>query len=249
MIADSPHPRSARRTDSGSVLVVVLMVMLGLLGLGVTAMWLTSGNLQVGANMNQRTQALYAAEAGVERAREILNALPPPNVPSTMFTAAGAACTSPKDVNDLVTATNVYGIGAIMRDAANVPLCGQKYPAVAPMGNTWRGTGAPALPAPSPPRPNMPDTMGTYTVWLRNDMAEIRQGLYATDNNGSVVITSRGVAADNRTVVMLEVTLGPNLGAPPSPGIIPPPPPQLCLTGRNSCDENNNVNYGAVVGN
>ena len=65
-----------RYGDEGAVLITVLLVMLALLGLGVLALWMTSGNLQIGANANLRNQALYVAEAGIEAVRNDLNANP-----------------------------------------------------------------------------------------------------------------------------------------------------------------------------
>ena len=58
------------------MLITVLLVMLALLGLGVLALWMTSGNLQISANANLRNQALYVAEAGIEAVRNDLNANP-----------------------------------------------------------------------------------------------------------------------------------------------------------------------------
>src|SRR3954470_11869943 len=65
-----------RNAETGAVLITVLLVMLALLGLGVLALWMTSGNLQIGANSNLRNQALYVAEAGIEAVRNDLNANP-----------------------------------------------------------------------------------------------------------------------------------------------------------------------------
>ena len=42
----TPRPRMRRRRDGGAVLMVVMLVMLCLLGLGVTVLWNTTGNLQ-----------------------------------------------------------------------------------------------------------------------------------------------------------------------------------------------------------
>ncbi len=52
MTASRNSRRPSRHPESGSILVVVLMVMLGLLALGMTALWLTSGSLHVGANIS-----------------------------------------------------------------------------------------------------------------------------------------------------------------------------------------------------
>src|SRR2546423_5312035 len=77
IIAPLPSSRRAGRPgEKGAVLITVLLVMLALLGLGVLALWMTSGNLQIGANANLRNQALYVAEAGIEAVRNDLNANP-----------------------------------------------------------------------------------------------------------------------------------------------------------------------------
>jgi hypothetical protein len=243
----------ARDAEAGSVLVVVLMVMLGLLALGVTAMWLTSGNLNVGANISQRTQALYVAEAGVERAREILVRLPPGNVPSVMLLASGANANcatwgawdepvtglipgsgpAPAFPSGALPPPEPNGVGVIMRDPnqGNIELCGIQYP----QGSEWQRNADAG-----------PQFMGRYTVWIRNDEAEARQGLFSTDNNGAVVVRSRGVAFDGRTTVVLEVTLGPNLGAPPSPGMLLAGPGDPGLSGKNANAGNSGVSEGVV---
>ena len=50
-----------------------MLAIIGLLGIGLTGVFLTGGNVQIAANTNIRNQALYVAEAGLERARDILN--------------------------------------------------------------------------------------------------------------------------------------------------------------------------------
>jgi Tfp pilus assembly protein PilX len=64
---------SQRRTDRGAILMVVLIAMIALIGLGMTGLFLTSGSIQMNANINLRNQALTVAEAGIERARGVLN--------------------------------------------------------------------------------------------------------------------------------------------------------------------------------
>jgi hypothetical protein len=89
-------------------------------------------------------------------------------------------------------------------------------------------------------------TMGTYTVWIRNDTAECRQGNYLNDANGSVRIRSRGLAPDNLTTVVLEVAMG---GAPGSGGTSSTTSfvPVLCNSGKNACDDNTSTVSGVVV--
>jgi hypothetical protein len=217
------------------VLITVLLVMLALLGLGVLALWMTSGNLQIGANANLRNQALYVAEAGIEAVRNDLNANP--TRPISALLAGG------KDpANDNVpTGTGVdatgqpNGIGAVYwfldnSTTTNVPF---------PPNSFLRGVGGSGVQS---------TTMGNYTVWIRNDTGELRQGKITVDDNSTVVVRSRGVAPDGRTQVVLEVTMG--AGATPGCKSCPPGsanPPVLCNSGKNACDENSSVQAGIVA--
>src|SRR4051794_18560695 len=73
-----PRPRDRRRRrDGGAVPLLLLLVMVALLSLGIMSIWLTSGNLQISSSMNLRAQALYCAQAGIERARAYLNTANP----------------------------------------------------------------------------------------------------------------------------------------------------------------------------
>lgn len=206
-------------SEGGAVLVVVLMVLLGLLGMGLIAMWLTGSNLNVGANMNQRTQALYVAEAGLEKARSILNGPVAPDTNALLTGSNPLADDVPTGVDaatglPIKVATGQLAVGSILtdNDAAKTPLQNISYP---PPGYN---------------RDNSAQFMGAYTVWIRNDTGECRQGLFTNDTNGSVVVRSRGLATDNRTTVVLEVTMGPN---PAAGGGGPPAPPVI-----QDCDDN-----------
>ena len=90
--------------------------------------------------------------------------------------------------------------------------------------------------------------MGTYTVWIRNDTGELRQGKITQDDNNTVVVRSRGIAPDGRTQVVLEVTMG--AGATPGCKGCPvgaAAAPVLCNSGKNACDENSSVQAGIVA--
>jgi Tfp pilus assembly protein PilX len=222
-------PRPARRErDSGAVLLIVLMVMLAMLGLGMTALFLTSGNLQVSANINLRTQALYVAEAGIERARAVLNSPPPAPVLNTLLAGSnGSLDNVPTGVD---SAGNPNGIGALVKDGA-VTLRNVSFPPAS--FNRSAGT---------VDRPTT-TTMGQYTVWIRNDLAEVRQGLYTTDANETVVIRSQGIANDGRTTVVLEVTMIPARLAPSTntAGVA-----TGCFFGKNACDDNSSTQYNVT---
>jgi Tfp pilus assembly protein PilX len=219
-----------RNPERGAVLVLVMMLMISLFGLGVTALWLTSGNLQIGTNVNQRLQALYCAEAGIERARAILNASPAPDVSALLKGGANADDDIPATLDG---AGIPIGVGAVVFDQATA-LNKVAFPPAS--FNRSKGTASAPTSA----------TMGTYTVWIRNDTAECRQGKYLTDANGSVVIRSRGLAPDNLTTVVLEVAMG---GTPTSggPGTSTVGAPVLCNSGKNSCDDNSSTASGVVV--
>jgi Tfp pilus assembly protein PilX len=225
-------PRPPRARQRGAVLLVVMMVMMGLLGMGITAMWLTSSNLQIGATTSLRNQALYVAEAGIERARYELNQ-PGAPVDNWLRGSTPGVDEVPTAVDPVTGLPN--GIGAILTDLAGVAMRDVVYPP-----NTFnRGGGTAEAPTSA--------TMGTYTVWIRNDTAEARRGQFTVDSNTAVVVRSRGLAPDGKTQVVLEVTMGPASAGGAIPGLNAMPIPVLCNAGKNACEDNNSVVNGIVV--
>jgi Tfp pilus assembly protein PilX len=222
----------ARRQEGGAVLIIVLMIMIVILGLGMMALWLTSGNLQVGGNMNLRTQALYAAEAGIERARAVLNAPTAPNVVSLLTGSNPTWDNVPTSVD--ATTGQPNGVGAIMMDSAdalrNIPF---------PPASFARSSGSATNPTSA--------QMGTYTVWIRNDLAEVRRGRYTNDADGAVVVRSRGVASDGRTNVVLEVTMVPSALVTGNPPTTSAQTGQDCYAGKNACADSSSTQYGLVI--
>ena len=217
------------------MLIVVLMVMLTLLGVGVMTLWLTQANLQVGGTVNLRTQALYDAEAGLERAAAVLNNQAAPNLDALLAGSNPA-------LDDVPTALDAKGmpngVGAIFMDGAT-PLRNIDFPP-ASFGRTGGTAEQPVA-----------QTMGRYTVWIRNDLAELRASppKYTVDDNDTITLRSRGVASDGRTNVVLEVTMIPSGllgGAPGASGAAAPPE---CIAGKNSCDDNSSTQYGISYGN
>ena len=61
-----------KKDESGSILVLTLLVTLVILAVGLTAMWLSSSGMKMSGNLTRRQEALYAAEAGMEHARSVL---------------------------------------------------------------------------------------------------------------------------------------------------------------------------------
>ncbi len=215
-----------RSPDRGAALITVMLVMFTLLGLGMTAMWMTSGSLQISAITNMRNQALYVAEAGIEAARGDLNGATSRVLDDLL--KGGKDPTFDNIPTGVDANGQPNGIGAVYFYANNARLRDVAFPPA----SFQRGAGSTAEAPQS-------TTMGTYTVWIRNDTNELRQGKLIDDDNNSVVIRSRGVAVDGRTEVVLEVTLGA--------GVNPPLVPTLCNAGKNACDENNSTISGIFV--
>jgi hypothetical protein len=226
MIERLRQRRRARRyqADRGAVLLIVLLVMMTLLCLGVTSVWLTGGNLQMSASMNLRSQSLYCAQAGIERAKAHLNTAPPGGV-SAFLTGilAGGGRAGDNVPTALDGNGQPNGVGAVLIDAIG-PLENVAYPPSS-FGRVTSNAGMPAA-----------TQMGTYTVWVRNDLAEVRRGAFTTDSNSSVVVRSQCVAPDGRTNATVEVTFIPPLGQAWSPLAAE------CLdSGKNNDDANTNT--------
>jgi hypothetical protein len=186
-----------RGTDRGAVLVVVLLVMMTLLSIGILSVRLTSGNVNVAASMNLRAQALYCAQAGIERARAYLNMAPADDVSGFINRSLQSRGQALDDVPRALDAKGQpIGVGAVLNDGT--PLVDISYPPSS-FGRDGISTAA---------------TMGNYTVWIRNDTADARRGNFITDTNGAVVIRSRCVAPDGRTNATLELTFFPRASAP-----------------------------------
>jgi hypothetical protein len=217
---------AGRSSERGAVMVTVLLVMLGLLALGITGLWLTSGNLQISAHTNLRNQALYVAEAGIEAVRADLNGAG--GRPIVELLTGGKDPT----YDNVPTGVNADGLpnglgavyflqnGTVLRDVAFPPAAFK------------RGLGGSST-AP------ISTTMGTYTVWIRNDTGELRQAKPLADDNGSIVIRSRGVAADGRIEVVLEATLSTD-----GLNIVQA---KVCYAGKNACDGNTSTLSGIYV--
>ncbi len=228
------HPR--RRGDEGALLVVVMLILLSLLGLGMAGVFLTGGNLQMATNANIRNQALYVAEAGLERARDVLTGPVAPDLGALL-----SGLDPDYEFDEIPDGLDSLGRpnrrGAILRDTAGVPLYQVPYPTSVVRSE--------AIPSDNPN--GVPNAlMGTYTIYIRNDTAECRLRRFTEDGNQVVVIRSEGLAFDGRTRVVLEATMAPNT----DPTRQPPPlvtPKTLCNSGKNACDDNSSVLNDVVV--
>ena len=175
--------RPRRKTDKGAILMVVLIVMIALLGLGMTGLFLTSGSIQMNTNINLRNQALVVAEAGIERARGVLNNqtwVPP--VPTMLMGSTTSADEVPVSAADCQGARR----GAILVDKitsncattptpASCTLQNVTYPSLDRTADLPAGTGGAGIGTIARA------TMGTYTVFIRQDQADCRMGNYTCE--------------------------------------------------------------------
>lgn len=239
-----PSASDDGRGESGAILVAVMLVMIALLGLGMSGLFLTRANLQMLTNTNLRNQALYVAEAGLERARDILNGPIAPDLTAALG-GAGHVANPADEIPSAVDSVHglPIGRGAILTDTSGVPLLRVNYPTSI----------AHAEAVPGNPLGLQNPLMGVYSVYIRNDTAECRMGRFTIDGSAAggnqvVVIRSEGTAIDGRTNVVLEMTMGGGGGNGTTQGA-GGISSVLCNSGKNSCDDNNSVQNNVVVNN
>lgn len=176
-----------RSHESGSVLVLALLVTLVILALGLVAMWLSSSSMKMSGNITRRQEALYASEAGLERARVILQS-------QTDWALLAAGCTTgpPNDPGDPAAGHKGYLLCEPTTSTAllNISLLNS---------STFTGGQAPGS-------GNI-----AYTVFIRNDDAEIASGSttsgYNTDGDRRVVIRAEGTGRDGLSFFAIETVL------------------------------------------
>jgi len=208
-----------RRSEEGSIMVLVLLVTLIILGIGLTVMWVGSSGMKVSTNITRRQEALYAAEAGIEQARAVLNAVGTSGSWNNFLAGTNCATLPPAAPHDS------DGRGNILCDTAGVMY--SNYVPTAGFTNT--PTKAPAL------------SQMRYTLYIRNDLdtecdqqdghpskldcdgdqvyggANDKSGsaVGIVDHNRRVIVRSEGIARDGLSQVNLEVTIS---GTPPTSG-------------------------------
>jgi hypothetical protein len=240
----SPSAQELRRGERGAILVAVMLIMVVLLGLGMSGLFLTKSNVQMLTNTNLRNQALYVAEAGLERARDILNGPVAPDLTALLGGTGHVSYPADEIPSSL---DSVYGLpigrGAVLTDTSGIPLLRVNYPTSIAHAESVPGNDN-GLSNP---------LMGVYTVYIRNDIAECRMGKFTVDGlaaggNQVVVIRSEGTASDGRTNVVLEMTMGGGAtnGTTQGAGGVAA---VLCNSGKNACDDNNSVQNNVVVNN
>ena len=211
--------------------------------MGMTGLFLAKSSVQVLTNTHLRNQALYVAEGGLERARDILNGPVAPDL-TAMLGGAGHLANPADEIPSTLDPVRglPVGRGAILTDTSGAALFRINYPTTIFHGEAVPGN----------PDGVSAALMGSYTVYIRNDTAECRRGKYVVDGqaaggNQVVVIRAEGTALDGRTTVALEMTMGAGgAGTTQGAGGIAA---VLCNSGKNACDDNNSVQNNVVINN
>jgi Tfp pilus assembly protein PilX len=222
-------------------LVVTLLIVMFLIALGIGVTWYASLHLRASASLNARQVAANAARAGIEHARMALGAgftSGTQHCPSS--TATPWSCDlgnlAPRQRTESISSvpsaanpkgtstTNPPGMGVILFDDTNILGASCSFTAPCPLINisvTGAAGGA------------------TYTVWVRNDPADINAGNYTKDTNSSVIVRSVGVDPTGTATVVMEAGIAPGTGGAAAAGPGAP--------GKNLDAENSNATRGTVV--
>ncbi len=178
-------------TESGSVLVLALLVTMVILAIGLTAMWLSSSSMKMSGNIARRQEALYAAEAGLDYARYVLKN-------TADWAPLMLGCGGTKDDVQL----NNKGRGVVLcankntyplEDVSLVKEPGHKTKIDSPQTNK-RAKWMARL---------------QYTVFVRNDEAEmLEKGLAMTDDKDwRVVLRAEGTGRDQLSFFAIEAVV------------------------------------------
>ena len=185
------HPSlRARAGERGITLLLTLVLIVAMLGMGFLAVYVSSSGIGLQTNISARQAAMNAAQAGLQHARLILAAVGTTNGYGTCtngWTCVLQGRTHAKD--DLPTSGNAKGVGAILYDGNN-----------------------PIVDMPSPNGSSATTTLGQYTVWVRNDLADVTVAManatpntaLLVDNNGIVVIRVVGKDKSGAAQVAIE---------------------------------------------
>jgi Tfp pilus assembly protein PilX len=213
------HSRQNSR-EHGSVLVLALLVTLVVLGIGLTAMWVSTTGTKVSSNLTRRQEGLYAAETGLGRARSVLRQFP------ALWNSFLQGCGASMD--------DIPNKGAVLCLPGGTPQPLQLEPVI-PVGS-----------ASASENPDM--TQVSYTIYVRNDRfeyqhcngeldapaesaadsgdcngdgtadaadADMRRFI---DQDGRIVVRVEGHGKDGLSQVAIEATVSASAQAPAASG-------------------------------
>lgn len=221
--------RPHRPREAGSVLVLALLVTLLILGVGLTAMYLSSSGMKVSGNITRRQEAMSATETGLERALMVLN-----NATDWSVLLAGTACTSPDHQVPVSWPRLESEKGAILCDAAAAT------PAIKDVQVIELATAGYVTNLTNQEAKAMENLR--YTVYIRNDDVEVNVNMgtlgigpaWITDDDKRVILRIEGTARDSLSFFAVEVSI-----------VVPPPMSQdPCPYGQSGGCDGTNKNSG-----
>jgi Tfp pilus assembly protein PilX len=173
-------------TQRGATLLVSMVLVMVMIGVGLGVVWLSRLNMASSRSLTSRQAAMNAAQAGIQHARATLAAL------------ANASATNPwsaplagqgDSLDNPPTTAKPNGIGVVLYQGTT-RLVDTTFPAGA--------SGAARI--------------GSYTVWIRNDAADINANVKAgaplsTDSNSALIVRALGRDPNNEAQVILEAAI------------------------------------------
>jgi len=189
------------REEAGSVLVLALLVTMVILGVGLTAIMLSSSGMKVSGNIARRQEALGAAETGLERALGVLRSFTGDWDPLLARTNASYPCGTPSLPADPIK-------GEILCDGAE-----------ALENRSVLGNLPPAGTSGTPQEWQRFKDNQTYTVYIRNDPLDMPAANPPDDNDRRVVIRAEGRGRDGLSFFAIEAMVSIASGGPGSAGM------------------------------
>lgn len=175
--------------EGGSVLVLAMLVTLVILGVGMTAIYLSSSGMKISGNISRRQEALGAAETGLDRAQMLF--ADKGDQDWDKYLKADACGGSPF----------VNGKGRLLCDDTGTPVLLKDIQVV---------TNVPD---------DLPASYGNflrYTVYIRNDQNETLARGNDDDEDKRIVVRAEGIGRDGISYFAIEagiISTSPSAGA------------------------------------
>jgi hypothetical protein len=199
------HPSHRLAGERGSALIVALMATMLLSALGLTLVLMSNTETQISANFRNSQEALYAADAAVERVVQDLLLIPRWNDILAAGSPAQVSAT-PSGFFDTTTSPTIPASGQMI----NLITATQKMQSASdtlnlwgPNNPTWRLFASGQLAAMLPN--NVIDSQMYMAVWVADDPAD-NDGNPLVDSNGTVTLHAEAYGPGG-TRKVLEVTV------------------------------------------
>ena len=185
----NPMGKQTLASQSGMALITALMLLAFLTIVGGALLSSTTVDMRIGMNYRTNAQLLFVAEAGIEAARESLRSAVEAKINAS---SADAINTLPEGITEVLK--DYDGTDTVFSSSVDVDTLLALTAAVEPryadaVAVTSDGT-----------------TIGTYTIFLRNDAAD--GATSNTDTNEVVTLVSIGVVGNSEMLVEVDVRKG-----------------------------------------